>query len=180
MFGYQPAPAALLHSAAVGYVTIGLVPFALLLWSAWWSARRRPHAVMAAALWAPVGVIAALVINQPIEEMPTVRWTTFHGLVVHSSDLPPPSDHAAVAAATAAGLWLVGWRFGLIGSGVWSIMVLALSLAGADVEDIAGGTVVGVTVTLIGYVVLEAPLCDIVARLRRTRLRPIAGTGEPS
>ncbi len=180
MFGDHPASALLLRSAAVEYVTAWLLPFALLLGWAWWSARRRRHATMAAALWAPIGVIAAVLADQPIERLPTVRWTAFHGLVVHSADLPPPSDHAAVAAATAAGLWLVGRRYGLAGTAVWAVMVLSLALAGADAEDIAGGTVVGVTVTLIGFVIFEGPLRRFVARLRRTRLRPIAGDGKPS
>jgi undecaprenyl-diphosphatase len=180
MFGDHTASAHLLRSAAVEYVTVGLVPFALLLGWAWWSARQQRHAVMAAALWAPIGVIAAVLADQPIEQLPTVRWTAFHGLVVHSADLPPPSDHAAVAAATAAGLWLVGRRHGLVGTAVWALMALALTLAGADAEDIAGGTVVGVTVTLIGFVCFEGPLRRFVARLRRTRLRPIAGDGKPS
>jgi hypothetical protein len=169
-----------LHTAAAGYVTAGLAPFAILLGAAWWTARRDRAVVMAAALWAPVGVIAAVVVNQPIEQMPTVRWTAFHGLVVHSADLPAPSDHAAVAAATAAGLFLVGRRFGLIATAVWAVMALALLFAGADPEDIATGTIVGVTVPLIGFVLVEGPLRRFVARVRRTRFRSLAGTGKAS
>jgi hypothetical protein len=178
MFGDHQASLQFLRAAAVGYVTIGLVPFVLLLGSAWWAARRRGPVTMAAALWAPVGVVAAVLADQPVERLPTVRWTAFHGLVVHGADLPPSSDHAAVAAATAAGLWLVGRTFGLLATGVWAVMVLALTLAGAGAEDIATGTVVGLTVTLSGFVLLEGPLRRFVVRVRRTRLRPIAGSGK--
>jgi undecaprenyl-diphosphatase len=169
-----------LHAAAVGYVTLGPAPFVILLGAAWWAARREHPGVMAAALWAPVGVIAAVAANQLIERMPTVHWTAFHGLVVHSADLPAPSDHSAVAAATAAGLFLVGRRFGLLATAGWAIMALALLLAGADPEDIASGTVIGVTVTLIGFVLLEGPLRRFVARVRRTRLRSLTGAGKAS
>jgi membrane-associated phospholipid phosphatase len=156
------------------------VLFAALLGWAWWTARRRSAAVMAAALWAPIGVVAAVAVNEPIEQMPTVQWTAFHGLVVHSTDLPAPSDHAAVAAAATAGLFLVGRRFGFAACGAWLALALALAVGGAVTDDIAGGTVVGVTVTLIGFVLFEAPLRRAVARLRRTRLRPFTGEGNAS
>lgn len=178
MFSDHLAVAHRLHAAAVGCARTGPVLFAVLLGWAWWAARRRPASVMAAALWAPAGVIAAVAVNEPIEQMPTFRWTTFHGLVVHSPDLPAPSDHAAVAAAAAAGLFLVGRGFGLVACGGWLVMALALTIAGAEPDDIAGGTVVGVTVTLIGYVLFEDALGRAVARLRRTRLRTFTGAGE--
>jgi membrane-associated phospholipid phosphatase len=118
--------------------------------------------------------------NELIEHLPTVRWTAFHGLVVHSADLPAPSDHAAVAAATAAGLFLAGRRFGFAACGGWLVTVLSLALAGATPDDVAGGTVVGVTTTLIGFVLVEGPLRRAVVRLRRTRLRPFTGAGKTS
>lgn len=160
------------------FVNLSPAVFAVLLAWAWWTARRERAAVMAAALWAPIGAVAAFAVNLPIEQMPTVRWTAFHGLVVHSSDLP--SDHAAVAGATVAGLFLVGRRFGLAAFGGWALMAAALAIAGADPEEIASGTVVGVTVTLIGWVLFEGPLRRSVARLRRTRLRSFTGEGKTS
>ncbi|GAA4494267.1 hypothetical protein GCM10023191_033160 [Actinoallomurus oryzae] len=169
-----------LHTTAVACAKADPVLFAALLGWAWWAARRERAAVMAAALWAPIGAVAAVVANEPIERMPTFRWTAFHGLVVHSSDLPAPSDHAALAAATAAGLFLAGRRFGLAASGGWLVMAAALTLAGAAPDDIAGGTVVGVTVTLIGYVLFEGAMNRAVVWLRRTRLRSFTGEGKTS
>src|SRR5882757_2145953 len=56
-----------LHGLAVAYTSYGEVAFAVLLAAAWWLARRHGDArVMAAALWAPVGMLCALAINQPI------------------------------------------------------------------------------------------------------------------
>lgn len=169
-----------LHTAAAGYARVGPVLFAVLLGWAWWAARRRPAAAMAAALWAPIGAVAAVAVNEPIEQMPTFHWTAFHGLVVRSPDLPAPSDHAAMAAATVAGLFLVGRRYGLAAFGGWLTMVLALIVAGAEPADLAGGTVVGATVTLIGYVLFEGPLARTVSRLRGTRLRSFTGAGGTS
>jgi membrane-associated phospholipid phosphatase len=167
-----------LHTTALATMRVGPVLLAALLGWAWWTARRERPAAMAAALWAPIGVAAAVAANQVIERLPTVRWAAFHGLVVHSADLPGPSDHAAMASATAAGLFLVGRRFGLAACGGWLVIALALTLGGAEPDDVAGGTVVGVTVTLIGFVIVEEPLRRAVSRLRRTRLRPFTGTGE--
>jgi membrane-associated phospholipid phosphatase len=161
-----------LHTAAAGYARVGPVVFAVLLGWAWWSARRRPVAAMAAALWAPIGVVVAVAANEPIERMPTFRWTAFHGLIVRSPGLPAPSDHAAMAAATVAGLFLTSRRFGTAACAAWLALMLALAVAGAQPQDLARGTVVGGTVTLIGYVLFEGPLQVAVARTRRTRLRP--------
>jgi hypothetical protein len=85
-----------------------------------------------------------------------------------------------MAAATAAGLFLAGRRYGAAACAGWLAMVLALVVAGAEPQDVASGTVVGATVTLIGYVLLEGPLRRSVARLRRTRLRPFTGGGKTS
>jgi hypothetical protein len=169
-----------LHTVAVTGARVEPVLLALLLGWGWWAARRERPTAMAAALWAPIGVVVAAAVNQIVERLPTLRWAAFHGLVVHSSDLPASSDYAAVASATAAGLFLVGRRFGLAACGGWLVMALTLTLAGAEPDEVAGGTVVGVTVTLIGFVLVEGPLRRAVGRLRRTRLRSFTGVGKTS
>ncbi|TVT26308.1 UDP-diphosphatase, partial [Amycolatopsis rhizosphaerae] len=56
-----------LHGAVFGYATYGIALFAALLLAGWWSARRRADpARMAAALWAPLGMLLALGLNQPL------------------------------------------------------------------------------------------------------------------
>ncbi|MCO5969744.1 hypothetical protein [Actinoallomurus soli] len=170
----------LAHLALVGWATFGPVLYAALLVGGWWTARRRRAAVMAAAIWAPLGVIAAVLVNQPIEEMPTVRLPVPHEATAHTAELPAPSDHVAVAAATAAGLVLVHRRLGLVAAGAALIMAATFAVGGVPLKDIAGGAVVGSTVTLIGYVLFEGPVRRLVARARRTRLRPITGPGKVS
>lgn len=180
MFSDALAGAYRLHTTAVTCARVEpLLLVALLGWT-WWAARRERAAVMAAALWAPIGVVLATVANESVERLPTMHWTAFHGLVVHSADMPAPSDHTAMAAATAAGLFLAGRRFGLAAGGAWVLMVLSLALAGAVPDELAGGTVVGVTVTLIGFVLFEGPLRRVVARMRNTRLRTFTGAGKTS
>lgn len=180
MFSEHLAGAFRLHTTAVTCARVApLLLVALLGWT-WWAARRERAAVMAAALWAPIGVVLATAANEAVERLPTMHWTAFHGLVVHSGDLPAPSDHTAMAAATAAGLFLAGRRFGLAAAGAWVLTVLSLAVAGAVPDELAGGTVVGLTVTLIGFVLCEGPLRRTVARLRNTRLRSFTGAGKTS
>jgi hypothetical protein len=170
----------LTHLALVGWATFGPLLYAALLVGGWWTARHRRAAVMAAAIWAPLGVIAAVLVNQPIERMPTVPLPMPHGMVARTAELPDPSDHVAVAAATAAGLVLVHRRLGLLAGGAAVIMAAAFAAGGVPVKDLAGGAIVGTTVTLIGFVLFEGPIRRLVARVRRTRLRPITGPGKAS
>jgi hypothetical protein len=72
-----------LHPVMVGYAQYGVVLFALLLLAGWWVARRTGRG-MTAALWAPVGMLLALAVNQPLvaavaEARP---YTTLHNILV--------------------------------------------------------------------------------------------------
>ncbi|WP_345432337.1 hypothetical protein [Actinoallomurus vinaceus] len=163
------------HLALVGWVTFGPILFAALLGTGWWTARHRRAPVMAAAIWAPVGVIAAVLVNQPLEQTPTVRLPMYGA--ARTAALPEPSDHMAVAVATAIGLLLVSRWLGLLACGAAVIMALTFAVGGVPLEDIAGGGVVGATVTLIGFVLFEGPVRRLVARIRRTRLSPLIGPG---
>ena len=56
-----------LHGPLELYAGYGLVVFAGLLLAGWWTARKAGEpARMAAALWAPLGMLLALALNQPI------------------------------------------------------------------------------------------------------------------
>ncbi|MGW4124839.1 hypothetical protein [Nocardia sp. NPDC004711] len=53
-----------LHPIVSGYANDGVVLFAVLLLAGWWIARRDADpAAMVAAVWAPLGMLIALVIN---------------------------------------------------------------------------------------------------------------------
>jgi len=99
-----------LHTPARLYAEYGVVLFAgLLLWS-WWRARAAgdPRR-MAAALWAPVGMLIAVGLNQLIgsavaEPRPYTVLPHTLVLVSRSTDYSFPSDHAVMAGAVAAGI----------------------------------------------------------------------------
>ncbi|MFI6169401.1 UDP-diphosphatase [Nocardia sp. NPDC051052] len=100
-----------LHPIMSGYANYGVALFAGLLLAGWWVARRQASVEhMVAAVWAPIGALAALAINQPIsgavnETRPCIA---LHEIVVlHcNNDGSFPSDHAIMAGAVATGLVL--------------------------------------------------------------------------
>jgi len=54
----------------LAYANYGIVVFAALMLAGWWSAGRQASPTrMAAALWAPLGMLAAFGVNQPISAM---------------------------------------------------------------------------------------------------------------
>lgn len=109
-----------LHPVMTGYADDGIVVFAGLLLAGWWIARRSGDPdVMAAATWAPVGVLAAVVINQPIVAAlhvarPYVELPDILVLAHRGTDGSFPSDYAVLVGALAAGLWWVDHRLGIV------------------------------------------------------------------
>jgi undecaprenyl-diphosphatase len=102
-----------LHPVVIGYAEYAVVVFAALLLAGWWIARRRADlTVLAAAVWTPLGALAAVATNQPLV-------TAIHGprpyavlpdilvLAQRSSDPSFPSDYPVLAGAIASGLCLV-------------------------------------------------------------------------
>ncbi|MCO7221814.1 phosphatase PAP2 family protein [Klenkia sp. PcliD-1-E] len=165
-----------LHTPALLYATYGLVLVGVLLAVALWTRRGRSDRELAAAGWAPVAAVVALALNQGIgaavgEARP---YATHPGLLVlatRTTDASFPSDHAVVAGACAAGLWLVSRRLGVVAA------VLAVLMAGARVYvaahypwDVAAGLLVGAGVALLGWWVLRRPL---TALTRWLRTRPV-------
>ena len=98
----------------------GLVVFAGLLLAGWWIARRDGDPTrMAAALWAPLGTLLAVAVNQPIvalvhEARPYDALTGILVLATPTTDPGFPSDHATMAGAVTAGLFLVNRRLGWV------------------------------------------------------------------
>ena len=138
-----------LHGVVSGYADYGVVLFAALLLAGLWLSRTRSDRALAAAGWACVATLLAVALNQPLvsgvaEARP---YTTHPGLLVLSSrstDFSFPSDHAVMAGAAAAGLWLVSRALGAIAT------VAALAMAFARVYiaahypwDVAAGLVFG-------------------------------------
>jgi membrane-associated phospholipid phosphatase len=137
---------------------------------------------MAAALWAPIGMLVALGVNQfavaAVAE-PRPYAVLDHPLLLIAPTVDPafPSDHAVMAGAVAAGLWLVSRRLGIAATVAAAVMATARVYVGAHWPgDVLAGLVLGTAVTVAGYLLLRGPLTALVARLAATRLRPLLTT----
>lgn len=168
-----------LNPVVSGYANYGTALFAALMLAAWWGARHaRDTRQIAAALWVPLGVLAALAINQPIaDSVGEVRpCNALHDIVVlHcNTDAGFPSDHAVMAGAATAGLFLVSRRLGLLAALASLVMGFARIYVGAHYpQDVVAGFVLGGVIGLVGYVLARPILTWLVAVVARTPLRAL-------
>jgi membrane-associated phospholipid phosphatase len=175
-----------LHGVLRGYANYGVVLFTVLLAIGWWVARQRGSG-MAAAVWAPLGMLLAVAVNQPIvaavgERRPYAVLPHILVLATPSTDPSFPSDHATMAGAVAAGLFLVDRWLGAIAAVAAVLMGFArVYIAAHYPQDVLAGFAVGALVTVISYALLRRPLAALVVYCQRTRLRPLltahGGTG---
>ena len=172
-----------LHGPLVLYAGYGLVVFAGLLVAGWWIARKAGDPVrMAAALWAPAGMLLALAVNQPIvaavnESRPYASLPDILVLATPTTDPGFPSDHAMVAGAVTAGLFLVDRRLGWVAAAAAALMAFSrLYIAAHYPLDVVVGLLLGAAVSLAGYFLLRRVLLRMVLALQDTRLRPLLTT----
>ena len=150
-----------LHGAVLGYASYGVVLFAVLLLAGLWLRRAAADRALAAAGWAPLAVLLAVALNQPlVSAFAEVRpYTTQPGLLVlatRSSDFSFPSDHAVMAGAAAAALWLVSRALGVLATVAALVMAFArLYIAAHYPWDVAAGLVFGALVALVGWLLLR-------------------------
>src|SRR6478736_7829876 len=156
----------------------GLVVFAGLLLAGWWIARRGGDPIrMAAALWAPLGTLLAVAVNQPIvalvhEARPYDTLTGILVLAAPTTDPGFPSDHATMAGAVLAGLFLVNRRVGLIAALAAVLMAFSrVYIAAHYPMDVAAGLLLGAAVTLAGWALVRRVMIRVVERMEATRLR---------
>jgi membrane-associated phospholipid phosphatase len=169
-----------LHGAVLGYASYGVVLFAALLLAGLWLRRAGTDRALAAAGWAPLAVLIALGLNQPLvsafaEARP---YTTHPGLLVlatRSSDFSFPSDHAVMAGAAAAGLWLVSRTLGALATVAALVMAFARVYIAAHYPwDVAAGLLFGALVALAGWVLLRGLLTVLTGWLRTRALLRLA------
>jgi undecaprenyl-diphosphatase len=169
-----------LHAIVLGYADYGIVLFAALMVTAWWIARRAADTTrMAAAIWAPLGTLAALGLNQPISALVAEPrpYATLANILVpahHSHDPSFPSDHAVMAGAVAAAVFLVNRRLGLFAALAAVVMAFArVYIAAHYPQDVLAGLLVGAAVSVLGFLLVRRILGWLLAQGERTPLRPV-------
>lgn len=172
-----------LHAPMRLYAEYGVALFAVVLLVAWWWARsEQDPQTMAAALWAPVGALLALGLNQPLvalahEPRPYTVFPRALVLVAHSQDYSFPSDHAVMAGAVAAGVLLTHRRLGPAAAVAAVVMAFARVYVGVHFPlDVIVGLLLGAAVSCLGYLALRTPLIWAVTGLTRAALQPLLTT----
>jgi membrane-associated phospholipid phosphatase len=169
-----------LHGFMRFYASDGPVLFGLLLIAGFWLARRTgdPRR-LALAVWAAIGTVLAVAINQPIvhavhEARPYATLPHVLLLTNPSTDASFPSDHATMAGAVAIGLLLLSRRLG-VGTSI-AALLLAFSRVyiGAHYpRDVVAGLALGAAIVLGGALIALPLLTRLITYLQGTRLRPM-------
>lgn len=169
-----------LHTPARLFAEYGVVLFAGLLLGAWALTRRGGVLKrVAAALWAPIGVLVAVGINQffvsaVAESRPYTVMPHVLVLVSRSTDASFPSDHAVMAGAAAAGVLLAHRKLGLVATGLALLMAATRVYVGAHFPlDVVAGLAVGAVVALTSYAAARPVVLRLVVALSRTVARPL-------
>lgn len=169
-----------LHGPARVYTEYGAGLFAgVLLLSWWWARRDGDLRRVAVALWAPVGALVAVGVNQLLstavaEPRPYTALSGVSVLVSRTSDYSFPSDHAVMAGAVTAGVLLAHRRLGLVTAALAVLMAFSRVYVGAHFPlDVVAGLLVGSVVAVATYVVARPFLVWLVRLLARTRVRAL-------
>jgi membrane-associated phospholipid phosphatase len=162
-----------LHLIVVDYARFGVILFALLLVAGLISARSSTSRRLAAAAWTCLATLLAVGLNQPLghlfhEARPYVTHPNLLVLATPTTDFSFPSDHAVMAGAVAAGLFLVSRKLGLLAALAAVTMAFArIYIAAHYPWDVLVGLAFGAAITLRGWVLLGRPLESLTRWLRQ-------------
>ncbi|MEY2580416.1 MAG: hypothetical protein QOE09_265 [Ilumatobacteraceae bacterium] len=168
------------HGIFTAYAKYGVVLFAALLLVAYLEARQQGDLrAVAGSVWAAGSALVALGIAQLIggaigRTRPYDAMAGVHVLVARTTDFAFPSDHATVAGAVAAGLFLTNRRWGIIAIVLAVLMAFTRVYVGAHyVADVVGGLALGAAVAVAGGLVGVPVLTHVARRVSRSPLRPL-------
>ena len=163
------------------YASYGLGLFALLMLAGWWLARGgRGAAAMAAALAVPVAVVMAYAANDVVksvfDEARPCQVITAPATIQPCpgvGDWAFPSNHSAIAAASAAALWLLDRRLGAIAALAALVMGFSRIWVGAHYpHDVLVGFLLGAAVAVPVVLAARSWGPPLVVRLESGFLRP--------
>ncbi len=139
---------------------------------------------LAALVWVGVGAAVAYGICQPVVHLvgrarPFTVAPQAVVLVGRPAGFSFPNEHAVVAGAVAAGLWLArAWLVAGVATLVALLIAFATVYTGiAYPGDAAGGLLIGILVSLALYPLVIGSLRDLAHRLARSPLKILVGGG---
>ncbi|MFE1953755.1 MULTISPECIES: phosphatase PAP2 family protein [Streptomyces] len=157
-------------------ILLGLV--LVVLW-AWWGARKRgtlddAASSVAAVVWAPLAAAVAVLVNVPIRgfvERPR-PFKDHDGLTVlinGKNDFSFVSDHATLAMAMGAALFVANRKLGLVGIGLAVLEGFCRVFMGVHYPtDVIGGFALGTAVALLLSPLASAVLTPLARAIGRT------------
>ncbi|RVU17058.1 phosphatase PAP2 family protein [Streptomyces antnestii] len=176
----KDAPGWVDHTMAfIGEYGLLLALVLLTLW-AWWGVRKRDTlddaaSSVASVVWAPLAAGIAVLVNVPIRGFverprPFVDHDGIDILVHGKSDFSFVSDHATLAMAIGAGLFVAHRKFGLIGIGLAVLEGFCRVFMGVHYPtDVVGGFALGTAVALLLSPLASALLTPVARAVGRTR-----------
>jgi len=172
-----------LHGVMADYANYGVVLFGILLVIGFLYARshgRLPR--VANALWAAGGMGVAVALNQLVihaanETRPFVAMPNVLTLIKHGADPGFPSDHAVMAGAVAAGLFLVWRLLAWVATAAAVLMAFARVYVGVHYpQDVLAGLALGAVVVLLTGLIARPLLVIVLRAMTRTPLRPVVAS----